>query len=73
VKPCDRCGLPHEKCRCRRIELPHCGLCSREAGRGCFNWIGKPNPFGAWRGEVFSHFECKDKEGCAERRLKEVG
>jgi hypothetical protein len=73
VKYCDGCGRPPDRCCCVKVELEHCGLCSREGGRGIFNWIGKPNPFGAWRGEVFDHFECKDKERCAENRLKQAG
>lgn len=73
MKPCDVCGRSMDKCCCPRIELEHCGLCFHKAGRGTFVWIGKPNPFGAWRGEVFDHFECKDKERCTERRLKQVG
>ena len=34
----------------------------------CMSPVWKPNPYGAWRGEVISHWECKDKEACAQRR-----
>lgn len=64
MKPCDYCGRSPDACACQRIGLPCCSLCNRPGSSYTLAWIGKPNPFGAWRGEVFSHYECKDKARC---------
>lgn len=61
MKPCAGCGRSPRDCCCRMPDPPkRCGICSRERDRDFLNWVGKPNPHGAWRGEIFSHWECKD-------------
>lgn len=72
MKNCDWCHRSPDKCCCPKVELEHCKLCLWKASRYAFEWIGMPNPFGADRGEVFSHFECKDKKACAGRVEKLV-
>lgn len=67
MKHCDWCGRSPEKCCCVKVELDHCKICLVKNSRYFLEWIGVPNPSGAWRGEVFSHFECKDKKACAVR------
>jgi len=65
VKECEHCRrLP---CACSRVELPECGICHVRTGRYQLEWVGMPNPFGAWRGEVFSHWKCKDQGACLAR------
>lgn len=49
-------------------EAATCGLCKVKDYETCMSPVWKPNPYGAWRGEVISHWECKDKEACAQRR-----
>lgn len=75
MKNCDRCGLSHNLCLCHGT--PHederyCGLCAHPPGRSNLTWVGMPNPFGAARGQVFSHWQCKDGNACAERRSIKV-
>lgn len=71
MENCRVCGYSPERCCCVRIGLEHCGLCTRPGSRSSLAWVGKPNPFGAWRGEVFSHYECKDVDACV-KHIKTV-
>lgn len=70
MKNCDGCHRSPDKCCCPKVELEHCKLCLQKNSRYNLEWIGMPNPFGAWRGEVFSHFLCKNKKACAARVAK---
>lgn len=75
MKNCDVCKRSPNLCICprrERVVLEHCKLCLDENSRYFLEWIGMPNPFGADRGEVFSHWECKDKKACGERVAKLV-
>ncbi len=60
MKDCDTCRRP-------RVTLEECGICHHPTSIYNLVWMGKPNPFGAWRGEVFSHWKCKDPEACLRR------
>lgn len=67
MKRCDCCGrMP---CVRPRVVLEHCEVCKQENSRYNLEWVGKPNPCGAWRGEVFSHWLCKDTAKCLDRTL----
>lgn len=72
MRNCQWCHRSPDKCICGRVQLEHCKICLDENSRYQLEWIGMPNPFGAWRGEVFSHWECKDKKACSERVSKLV-
>lgn len=67
MNDCDWCGKAANLCICVRIGLEHCGICTHANGRSNLTWVGMPNPAGAWRGEVFSHWKCKDEKACAGR------
>lgn len=64
MKNCECCGqIP-----CARpVELERCGICQEPHSRYKLEWMGKPNPYGADRGVVFSHWECKDTAKCHDK------
>lgn len=71
MKNCDRCGQSPELCHCAPPPAErYCGVCAHAPGRPNLTWVGMPNPFGADRGQVFSHWQCKDENACAQRRGK---